>query len=220
MTEPEKQTKDAKNVNFLDTKEKDSEYSLAQSKAGLGELSPVLKDAYGNIIDGYHRIDENKTWFSVTVPQIDDPIKLELARLAVNYVRRHVGPTELAERLSFLIKTGLKPDEISEKTGISRSTIYRHTPQDLKDQKYVELAKQKLSVSRDTENFLLSPGKENEPVKPKTPKIVKPVNLKAKGFNCPCCGSPVSEDKYEWMRQKFAQYPALFTSKDKRSEAT
>lgn len=113
-------------------------YSLAASREGLGELTPVLLDAYGAIIDGFHRRKENPEWHAVTVPHIDNPIKRELARLAVNFARRKVPDEELMQRLTFLSKAGLKPEEIAEKTGISKRTIFRHLPQDLKDQKKVE----------------------------------------------------------------------------------
>jgi len=118
------------------------DYNLAESRKSLGELSPVIKDAHGNIIDGFHRLGENQSWFSITVPQIDTPVKLELARLTVNYVRRRVRPFELRLRIGFLIKTGgLTPREISEMTGISLRTINRYTPQRLKNQKLVEAGK-------------------------------------------------------------------------------
>ncbi len=113
--------------------EDEAPYSLAASKEGLGELSPVLKDAFGNVIDGFHRLGENADWHTITVPTIDNPIKLELARLAVNYNRRKVSPEELTQRISFLIKSGLKAEEIVKQTGIGLRTVQRHISQELKD---------------------------------------------------------------------------------------
>lgn|GEM_PF-6250182 len=116
------------------------EYNLAQSKQGLGELCPVLKDANGNIIDGFHRKGENADWREETIPWIDTPVKLELARLAVNFNRRRVTPQELTERLTFLAKAGLKADEIATQTGISKTTIYRYLPKDLKNEKAIKIS--------------------------------------------------------------------------------
>jgi predicted transcriptional regulator YheO len=129
------------------------EYSLAESKAGLGELCPVLKDANGEIIDGFHRKGENASWREETLPWIDTPVKLELARLAVNFNRRRVTPQEISERITFLIKAGVKPDEIANQTGISKATVYRYMPQTFKSANAVKIAKglqAKREVSRDT----------------------------------------------------------------------
>jgi len=109
------------------------EYSLAESKAGLGELCPVLKDANGEIIDGFHRKGENQNWREETLPWIDTPVKLELARLAVNFNRRRVTPQEISERISYLVKAGLTASEIAKQTGIGESTIYKYTPPELKN---------------------------------------------------------------------------------------
>jgi hypothetical protein len=100
-----------------------------------------LKDAFGNIIDGFHRKGENASWHELAVPHIDTPIKLELARLAVNFARRRVPPEELKQRIKFLMENGLKPDEIVSKTGIGKTTIYKYAPQELKDKMKVETGK-------------------------------------------------------------------------------
>lgn len=126
--------------------ETEEAYSLAASREGLGELTPVLLDAHGEIIDGFHRRGENAKWHAITVGHIDTPVKLELARLAVNFARRRVAAQELTQRITFLIKAGLKPDEIAQKTGIGRTTIFKYMAQDLKDQKKVEAGKEAAAV--------------------------------------------------------------------------
>jgi hypothetical protein len=108
------------------------EYDLAKSSKKLGKLYPILKDKKGNIIDGFHRQNADPDWPSITVDTVDDPIKLELARLAVNYCRRAIPKTEFDNHIAFLVKNGLKPEEIAEETGIHISTIFRHMPQELK----------------------------------------------------------------------------------------
>ena len=112
------------------------EYDLAKSSKKLGPLVPILKDKNGNIIDGFHRQNANPDWPTITVESVDSDAKLELARLATNFCRRRLEPSEIQNRLTFLVgKCGMKPEEIAEQTGIHLTTIYRHLPQELKDAK-------------------------------------------------------------------------------------
>jgi hypothetical protein len=131
--------------------EEETPYSLAASREGLGELSPVLKDVDGNVIDGFHRLGETPNWHSITVSTIDNPVKLELARLAVNFNRRKVSPEELSQRITFLVKSGLKPDEIAKQTGISKATIYKYMPQEYKDPSRVESGSKRANLPPSTE---------------------------------------------------------------------
>lgn len=133
--------------------DEEAPYSLAASREGLGELSPVLKDVNGEIIDGFHRLGESANWHTITVSTIDTPVKLELARLAVNFNRRKVSPEELSQRITFLVKSGLKPEEIAKQTGISKATVYRYTPQEMKNERSAKISegiKAKRDVSRET----------------------------------------------------------------------
>jgi len=122
-------------------KDEEAPYSLATSGEGLGELYPVLKDAYGNVIDGFHRLGENPNWHAEVRPQIDTPVKLQLAMLAANFNRRKVSPEEITQRITFLVKAGLKPEEIAKTTGIRKTTIYKYMPQEFKDQKKSDAGK-------------------------------------------------------------------------------
>jgi very-short-patch-repair endonuclease len=118
------------------------EYDLNKSAKKLGKLCPILKDAHGNIIDGFHRQNTDPNWPTIDVMTIGSPKELELARLTVNFCRRKVPSGEIENKLVFLVdKCGMKPEEISEVTGISLPTIYRHLPQELKDSKKVEAGK-------------------------------------------------------------------------------
>lgn len=111
----------------------DEPYSLKKSsKSALGKLYPVLKDAQGNVIDGFHRQKIDPEWPSIIAHNIDTPVKLELARLASNFCRRQVPKEELEEKIGFLIGAGLKPQKIADETGISLRTIYRYMPPELK----------------------------------------------------------------------------------------
>ncbi len=124
-------------------------YDLSVSSKKLGRLYPILKDAHGNIIDGFHRQNADPDWPCLTVDSVTNPQELELARLASNFCRRQIPATELQTRIAFLVgKCGMKPEEIAEKTGISERTIYRHMPQELKDQERSEATKQGMEAKR------------------------------------------------------------------------
>jgi hypothetical protein len=139
----------------------EDEYSLSLSRIGLGELVPVLKDANNNIIDGFHRKLENENWHEIIVPQIDNEVKLELARIAVNFVRRQVSHEELKKCLTYLIsEQKLTPQQIAETTGISLTTIYRHIPQALKNQVRVQAGKAS-GKSRVTKASFVRMGEQN-----------------------------------------------------------
>lgn len=118
-----------------------TQYDLIQSVKSVGKLVPILKDKDGSIIDGLHRQEIDPYWPSITVEAVDTPVKLELARLAANFCRRNVSSEEMNNRVGFLVKQGLKPEEIADQTGISKSTIYKYMPQKLKDEKKVTAGK-------------------------------------------------------------------------------
>jgi hypothetical protein len=126
-------------------KNKEPSFSLYKSCDALGKLTPILKDSKGNIIDGFHRHDLYPDWPAVVVQSVDDPVKLELARLAANYCRRIVEGEELSSHIGVLVKAGLKPEDIAEQTGISIRTIYNHMPQELKNPVKVEARLGKVS---------------------------------------------------------------------------
>jgi very-short-patch-repair endonuclease len=111
-----------------------SEYDLAESIKKLGLLVPVLKDKFGNVIDGFHRLQIDPEAKSLTLDWIDTPEKLEIARLAVNYSRRTVNGDEMRQRLGFLAKQGIKAKQVSLETGIPESTVFKYYPSEEKDQ--------------------------------------------------------------------------------------
>lgn len=119
----------------------DESYDLTTSSKALGRLYPILKDKHGNIIDGFHRQNADPDWPAITVDLVDNPQKLELARLAVNFCRRQLPATEIEQRVAFLVKSGMKPQEIADNTGISLSTIYKYMPQESKNQQKSEIGK-------------------------------------------------------------------------------
>lgn len=160
-------------------------YNLDASAKKLGKMYPILKDAHGNIIDGFHRQNVDPDWPTATVGSVDSPKTLELARLSVNFCRRTMGADELRNRLAFLVgKCGMKPDEISEHTGISVRTIYNHLPQELKDA-------QKAASGR-LGGAATAAGRESAA----QVQQVDRVNGAPKQTKCEFCGKPVYYPKY------------------------
>lgn len=118
----------------------------------IGKLTPILLDAHGNIIDGFHRVKKDPKWkdYSVTCGQIDDPTKLALARLASNVCRRIVSSDEIQDAIRKLHKTkGWTPKQLAEMTGMGLTWAYAHWPNDIKDKTMQALRKgKKTSVSK------------------------------------------------------------------------
>jgi DNA-binding CsgD family transcriptional regulator len=123
-------------------------YDLTTSSKGLGKLYPILKDKHGNIIDGFHRQNADPAWPTLTDENIETPVQLELARLAVNFCRRTMPATEIEQRVTFLVKSGMKAQEIADMTGISLSTIYKYMPHEAKDQERSEAIKKGIAETR------------------------------------------------------------------------
>ena len=138
----------------------EKEYDLHKSSKMLGRLYPILKDKDGNIIDGNHRQNADPNWESVSVPYIDTPVKLELARLAVNFCRRTVEVPELKRIIKYLVNQGVSPKTISEQTGISRTTIYKYMPPEAKNEKHVESGRKAGVASGEVRSLA------NEPIVP------------------------------------------------------
>lgn len=112
----------------------DKEYDLSKSKEKLGALVPVIKDAHGNIIDGFTRKSIDPDWPEVTSDLITDPIQLECSRLATNFARRTKWTEDDVKRLNFIAETtGWKPKEIAENTGISYRTIMKYISEEFKE---------------------------------------------------------------------------------------
>jgi hypothetical protein len=52
--------------------------NLRDSYLKFGAFYPVLKDKYGNIIDGFHRKKIDANWVEVKLENIDTPLKREI----------------------------------------------------------------------------------------------------------------------------------------------
>ena len=80
----------------------DKEYDLKKSEKGIGQLCPVLVDAKGNTIDGFHRLDVDPNWKKLTVEHNDSEEKLLVARAVSNWNRRQVSREEKSEWINGL----------------------------------------------------------------------------------------------------------------------
>jgi len=113
-----------------------SEYDLKKSKK-VGQLYPVLVDAKGNVIDGYHRLEADPNWRKEKLSEIDTEEKLLVARCVANWNRRQISREEKEEWINSLAriyqKQGLKVSskgrrneimaKIMEVTGLSDRTV-------------------------------------------------------------------------------------------------
>jgi len=108
-----------------------SEYDLKRSEK-IGQLYPVLVDAQGNVIDGFHRIEADPKWRTEEHPEIDTEEKLLVARCVANWHRRQVSWEEKEKWINGLAriykKQGLESSsklqkKIADVTGLTTRTI-------------------------------------------------------------------------------------------------
>jgi very-short-patch-repair endonuclease len=113
------------------------EHDLNESVKKLGRLVPIIKDAQGNIIDGFHRQQLDPKWadeFSIKLDSIKDPIQLQLARMNINLCRRVILAEEKTQWLRELKElTGWNPKQIAEVSGMSERWVYQYLPAELKE---------------------------------------------------------------------------------------
>jgi len=139
-----------------------SEYDLKKSEK-IGQLYPVLVDAKGNIIDGFHRLEADPKWRTEKLKEIDTKEKLLVARCVANWHRRQVSWEEKKEWINGLAriykKQGLRVcghdnrNEILEKvvevTGLSKRTVQRFIRDEFKHMEMArEQHKPKVSASQ------------------------------------------------------------------------
>jgi hypothetical protein len=111
----------------------DEDYDLKASVEKVGHLYPVLTDSFGNVIDGFHRLEADPDWPKFKVDRVSDPVQLTIARLIAN-TRRDVPPEEKKQGLTQLVKmTGWNPKQLAESLGWSERTVYLYLPDDLKE---------------------------------------------------------------------------------------
>lgn len=122
-----------------------SEYNLKKS-GKIGQLYPVLVDAKGNVIDGFHRLEADPKWRTEKITEIDTKEKLLVARCVANWNRRQVSWEEKEDWINSLARIykeqGLKVTKrkneikhrIAENTGLNPDIVLMF----LKDEYKVE----------------------------------------------------------------------------------
>jgi len=114
--------------------ESTEDYALSKSMKGkLGQLVPCLEDAEGIVFDGLHRKRLDPKAWTVKIDRIKTPVDRALARMTVNFCRRHYTSEEMKDDIGLLIGSGFSVEQIVDVTGISERTIYRYRPEELKD---------------------------------------------------------------------------------------
>lgn len=115
-------------------------YNLQKSKKAVSELYPVIKDAHGNVIDGFHRLDADPNWKTETIATITTPLQLALARIVANTHRRSINKEERKLQLvavaEELVKEGLAREQVipamAELTTFSEDYLRRMLPDEYK----------------------------------------------------------------------------------------
>jgi len=116
-------------------------YDLRESKRSIRELYPVLLDAHGNVIDGFHRLEADPAWKTERLEHIRTPTQLALARIIANTHRRMVSREERAEQIEELARALMEHDgvpkteivqTIAELTTFSKVYVYSLLPDEFK----------------------------------------------------------------------------------------
>ncbi|RLG03194.1 MAG: hypothetical protein DRN61_05210 [Thaumarchaeota archaeon] len=175
----------------------EKEYDLRDSIKKVGRLYPVLVDAHGNIIDGYHRLAADPNWPVHKVEEIKDPVQLTIARLVANVCRREVPAEEKTKWLRQIAElTGWTPKQIAENLPVSYRWVMKYFPDELKDQEMKRRGEISAVARRAARTKMYMPAEE----KPSIPcdrcgkLVTTPVHIKGK-FYCEECARKVLEKK-------------------------
>jgi ParB-like chromosome segregation protein Spo0J len=107
----------------------DDEYALLKEDiAKRGIISPIIKDAAGNIIDGYHRnkIAEELGLTDIPIKQVDGTeAELQAMAIALNVARRQLDAEDRRELVTKLRGEGKSNRMIAETLGVSEATVRR-----------------------------------------------------------------------------------------------
>lgn len=105
--------------------------SLRESAEKIGQIYPVIKDAKGNILDGYHRKRIDPNWKEIILP-IEDELESLQVRIHLNNLRRTI-PVEEKKRWiklarQILQKRGFKgtQKEIANALGMTRQWVTKY----------------------------------------------------------------------------------------------
>ena len=177
-------------------KETEEEYDLKDSVKKVGKLYPVLVDAHGNVIDGYHRLEADPDWPVRKVEEITDPVQLTIARLVANVCRREVSAEEKTEWLRQIAElTGWSPKEIAENLPVSYTWVMKYIPDEYKVRPGAgpKRVTRRVTQPKIDENKELS-TKKTIPCERCGRLVSEPVHIKGK-FYCEECAAEVLSKK-------------------------
>lgn len=101
---------------------------LIKSEKIVGQLIPVLRDAEGKVIDGYHRLDVDPNWRSVTLEDVKTEEERLIVSVHVNMSRRKITNREKAIIINQLAEIyydqGLRPDARKDRVGKDNNVIH------------------------------------------------------------------------------------------------
>ena len=107
----------------------DDEYALLKEDiAKRGIISPIIKDAAGNIVDGYHRnkIAEELGLTDIPIKQVDGTeAELQAMAIALNVARRQLDAEDRRELVAQLKAEGKSNRMIAETLGVSEARVRR-----------------------------------------------------------------------------------------------
>ena len=126
-----------------------SEYDLKDSTRMIGQLYPVLLANDGSVLDGRHRLDENKNWRKIKLSHIKTETEKLTARIVANMCRRDISRSEKEECVTKLaeqlkkegIEEGKIAKRISDLTGMTQKWVWSYLPQKLKMEEKVKAGK-------------------------------------------------------------------------------
>jgi len=107
-----------------------------RSEQTVGQIYPVVKDAKGRILDGFHRKRVNSNWKEVTLP-INDDVEALRMRVHLNWMRRPIKQKEKKEwveeaKLILQRKGYRNPTErqIADLLGVNQQTVHNWVSSD------------------------------------------------------------------------------------------
>ena len=211
-----------------------TEYDLKKSQK-IGQLYPVLVDAKGNVIDGFHRLKADPNWRTKKLSKINTEEKLLVARCVANWHRRQISRDEKEEWINGLARIyqkqglttkGIRGEneikaKIVERTGLTPRTIEMYLEPKFKQEPYPHMieGQYRLSASERIEHDL---GKEyverhrEEVEQELRPEIEREVKEKIEEEIKPKIKEELSRD-VEFIREAIEKAPEVLPTLSKKT---
>lgn len=120
--------------------------TLQSSHKKYGQLYPILVDAEGNIIDGFHRIKVNPNWEKRKLDWVKTDVDRIKIGMIANFDRREITTEEITKKLGELAQlTGWDAQKIGEELDRSYTWVIKYLPQKFKNKQMSELATRRVA---------------------------------------------------------------------------